>query len=333
MSRAGFISNLVRSGLKGDQAEFRKDVEVLIAAERAKKHNNIADHLAAHLAKSGNFPRGISRLPITGVRNGQDADLYHEIEPRRRLHELILPQEVDAACKELIEEQNREELLCSHGIEPRHRVLLTGSPGNGKTSLAEAMAAELSVPLLVVRYEGLIGSFLGETAVRLAKLFEQAQSRRCVLFLDEFDVVGKERGDVHETGEIKRVVSSLLLQIDALPSYVVVITATNHPELLDRAVWRRFQLRLRLPPPTQPQIEDWFRRFDDRLGVSLEHSHSTLANKLNGISFSELEQFSLDVHRSYILSLPGCSSDIRSIVNDRLAQWEKRSLDGIQTGI
>jgi len=95
-----------------------------------------------------------------------------------------------------------------------------------------------------VRYEAVVGSFLGETSSRLRRLFDFARTHPCVLFFDEFDTLGKERGDVHETGEIKRVVSSLLLQIDALPSYVVVVTATNHPELLDRAVWRRFQMRL-----------------------------------------------------------------------------------------
>ncbi|WP_269057578.1 AAA family ATPase, partial [Streptococcus pneumoniae] len=77
------------------------------------------------------------------------------------------------------------------------------------------------------------------------------------MFFDEFDAVGKERGDMHETGEIKRVVSSLLLQIDTLPSYVVTIAATNHPELLDRAAWRRFQLRCELPAPTPSQVEQW----------------------------------------------------------------------------
>ena len=96
------------------------------------------------------------------------------------------------------------------------------------------------VPLIVARYDGLIGSYLGETASRLRRLFDFARSRACVLFFDEFDTLGKERGDVHETGEIKRVVSSLLMQIDSLPDHVFVITATNHPELLDKAVWRRY---------------------------------------------------------------------------------------------
>ena len=92
------------------------------------------------------------------------------------------------------------------------------------------------IPILTVRYESIIGSYLGETASRLSKLFEYAKTRECVLFFDEFETLGKERGDVHETGEIKRVVSSLLMQIDALPSYVIAIAATNHDNLLDKAI-------------------------------------------------------------------------------------------------
>ncbi|HUT32864.1 MAG TPA: ATP-binding protein [Planctomycetota bacterium] len=249
-------------------------------------------------------------------------DLFYEIVPQRRLDDLVLPEPVTSACRELIEEHCRADLLRSHNMEPRHRILLAGPPGNGKTSLAEALAAELALPLLVVRYESVIGSYLGETAVRLARLFEQVRPRQCVLFFDEFDVVGKERGDVHETGEIKRVVSSLLLQVDALPTYVIVVTATNHPELLDRAVWRRFQLRLRLPAPTGAAIAEWFRKFEKRLGCSLGHTSQALSKHLKGLSFSELEQFTLDVQRRYVLSVP--NGELRSIVAERLAQWKQR---------
>ena len=151
----------------------------------------------------------------------------------------------------------------------------------------------------------------------------RSASCRCVLFFDEFDVVGKERGDVHETGEIKRVVSSLLLQIDDLPSHVVVVTATNHPELLDRAVWRRLQLRLNLPAPTLALAEEWFHRFEKRLGESPGYKPATLAKRIEGLSFSELEPFALDVQRQYVLTLP--DRDVRAIVTERLKQWQDRS--------
>ncbi|MGV2196779.1 AAA family ATPase [Agrobacterium vitis] len=160
----------------------------------------------------------------------------------------MLPLPVDQSGQQLIEEHMRADVLRTHGYEPRHRVLLSGPPGNGKTSFAEAIAEGLGLPFFVVRYDALIGSYLGETNARLRKFFDYVRTRPSVLFFDEFDSIGKERGDTHETGEIKRVVSFLLMQLDQLPSYVLVIAATNHAELLDRAVWRRFQMRLSFLP-------------------------------------------------------------------------------------
>lgn len=320
MARADLLLDLVRGGANGDQALFRKALEALVTEERTKQHHVLADRLASHLQTNG-ASKGTTGFPP--IRRSGSTELFYEVDPTRQIGDLLLPPVVEEASRELIEEHYRTDLLRAHNLEPRHRMLLTGPPGNGKTSLAEALATELAVPLLVVRYESVIASYLGETAVHLSQLFEQVRTRRCVLFFDEFDVVGKERGDIHETGEIKRVVSSLLLQIDDLPSHVVVITATNHPELLDRAVWRRFQLRLNLPTPGPSLVQEWFRRFEERLGIPLGLAPSTLAKRLRGFSFSELEQFALDVQRQYVLQLPG--GDVRKIVRDRLNQWRHRS--------
>jgi len=321
MARADLLLDLVRSGARGDRVLFRKTLEALVTEERAKQHHILADRLAAHLAQT-NGVTSSGNQAITLRRNGSPVELFHEIEPARHLDELVLPEAVLDVTRELLEEHRRVDLLRAHNLEPRHRILLAGPPGNGKTSFAEALASELAMPLLVVRYESVIASYLGETAVRLSRLFEQVRTQRCVLFFDEFDVVGKERGDIHETGEIKRVVSSLLLQIDDLPSQVIVVTATNHPELLDRAVWRRFQIRIDLPRPTPKLAEVWFKQFEARLGAKLGYAPSTLAKKMKGLSFSELEQFSLDVQRRYVLNLP--DSDVRAIVGGRLKQWQNR---------
>jgi hypothetical protein len=319
MPRADLIVNLVRAGTQGDQRTFRSTVEAIAAEERAKRHTQLADRLEENLRQAA----PVAKTPeVVRSFDGGHGGLLYEVEARRGLASIFLDTSVARPVLELVEEQQRVELLRSYGIEPRHRVLLAGPPGNGKTTLAEGIAFELMVPLFVVRYEAVVGSFLGETSGRLKRLFDFVRTHRCVLFFDEFDTLGKERGDTHETGEIKRVVSSLLLQIDSLPSHVVVVTATNHAELLDRAVWRRFQLRLTLPAPTVQQRVAWFERFEQTLGVPIGLSAKTLASRLPVQAFSDLEQFCLDVHRRYVLAQPG--ADIKRIVAERLAQWKGR---------
>ncbi len=317
MARADLLINLVKAANTGDRTLFRKTVEALIAEERAKHHHTLADRLAENINGNGNLSPPSLTTAASQVQN-----LLFETTPRKTLDNLILPDVVIAACKELVEEQHRYELLRSYNLEPRHRILLAGPPGNGKTTLAEALAEAIMVPMIVVRYEGIIGSYLGETSQRLKRLFEYVSTRRCLLFFDEFDTLGKERGDIHETGEIKRVVSSLLLQMDALPSHVIVVTASNHPELLDRAVWRRFQVRLHLPPPAVVEIEEWFLRFEKRLGKPLAIAPRTLAQSLKGLSFAEVEDFGLDIQRRFVLSQG--EANIKNIVADRLKQWKSR---------
>jgi SpoVK/Ycf46/Vps4 family AAA+-type ATPase len=175
------------------------------------------------------------------------------------------------------------------------------------------------LPFYVVRYEGVVSSFLGETTSRLDNVFEFARTRRCVLFFDEFDTLAKERSDLHETGEIKRVVSTLLLQIDRLPAHVIAICATNHAELLDRAAWRRFQLRLTIDAPTRQEATQFLETMTARLGGDLGLAPRTLADRLAGASYAELEQFALDVRRRFILALP--DGDLRAIAKTRLDQW------------
>lgn len=212
----------------------------------------------------------------------------------------------------------------SHSLEPRHRVLLVGPPGNGKTSLAEAIAEALAVQFFVVRYDAIIGSFLGETASRLRRVFDYARTTPCVLFFDEFDAVGKERGDVNETGEIKRVVASLLMQVDDLPSYTVVVAASNHPELLDRAVWRRFQLRLELPAPTREAIGRYVEAFAGRVDEPLGISVKTIATSLGKISYAEAEEFCYGIRRRHALSMG--EKPLRTIVAEQLKLWKARAL-------
>lgn len=319
MPRADLVLNLVKAGSQGNRQLFRTTVEAIAAEERAKHHHQLADRLVSNLGGSEDAPRPSE---VTRAFDGGHGGLLFELQPIRELSSMVLEKHIRTAVSELVEEQTRSDLLRSYGLEPRNRLLLVGPPGNGKTSLVEAIARELAVPLFVVRYEAIVGSFLGETSGRLRKLFDFVRTHQCVLFFDEFDTLGKERGDTHDTGEIKRVVSSLLLQIDALPSHVLIATATNHPELLDRAVWRRFQLRLSLPAPESRAVEAWIRAFEVSIGQTFGLSPKTIATRLKPTSYSELQEFCTDVQRRYVLSLP--EANIRTVVSERLNQWSAR---------
>ena len=325
MARSDLLISLVQAGNTGDKRGFRTVTEAIIAEERAKRHDVLADRLLSAIAPHGNGNgNGLHNTAVMPIDNyGRGRDFISEVLPRRRLEDLVLSVDARAGLCELVEEQHRADILRAHGLEPRSRVLLVGPPGTGKTTVAEAIAEAVTVPLFVVRYEAIIGSYLGETASRLKRVFDYVRTTPCVLFFDEFDAIGKERGDVHETGEIKRVVTSLLMQIDELPSYTIVIAATNHPELLDRAAWRRFQLRLNLPLPTPKQLANFIGEFITRFGGDPGQSSELIAKALGTTSFAEAEDFCLDLRRRQVLAAG--TKPLKTIVAEQLSQWASKA--------
>ncbi|WP_345906895.1 ATP-binding protein [Sphaerochaeta sp. UBA5849] len=325
MARADLLYELIQHGLAGEKASFRLAAEAICAEERAKQHVILAKKLEELLEQDSQSLETREVAPKQfGLKTLNGVSLYQEINPSKSLNQLVLTETTVKTCTEVIEEQMRSELLRSYGIEPRNKILLYGPPGNGKTSLAEAIANALMVPLYMVTYDTLIGAYLGETASNLAKLFQYARTRQCVLFFDEFETLGKERGDRHETGEIKRVVSSLLMNIDALPSYVVVIAATNHEALLDIAAWRRFQVKIELGKPSVDDIQCWLSSFEKRMRFSFNIQLGNLAKRLLGKSYAEVEEFALSIYRQYILK--GFVTDTRTLTEFRLNQDSSLSM-------
>lgn len=320
MARSDLIVNLVKAGVRGDVADVRTTAEAIAADERSKKHSGVAERIARVL-DAPQPPNGSRQTqPTPRVRDGSGG--IQRSEPRRSINELFLDPGIRSACEELIEEQRRADVLRAHGLEPRHRILLAGPPGNGKTSLAEALAYELALPLFTVRYEAVITSYLGETAQRLRRLFDFIRTEPCVLFFDEFDAIGKERGDIHETGEIKRVVTTLLLQLDDLPTYCVLVGATNHPELLDRAAWRRFEFRLKLDTPSEKQMIAFFSHRLKEIGGQPGYTARRLWQAVRPANYSEAEDFFLDVKRRVVLDQN--TRELRYVLDDRVKAFAER---------
>jgi AAA+ superfamily predicted ATPase len=327
MARSDLIISLVRAGASGDKQLLKSAVEALTADERTKSHHVLADRIQRAYTSVPVAPSLTSATFPTSA-SGKDAIL--ELTPKIVIDELMLPLPVKQAAVQLIEEHTRADVLRAHGYEPRHRILLSGPPGNGKTSYAEAIAESLGLPFYVVRYDALVGSFLGETNTRLRNLFDYVRTRPSVLFFDEFDSVATERGDTHETGEIKRVVSFLLMQLDQLPSYIVVMAATNHAELLDRAVWRRFQMRLSFPRPDDKELEAFLDRQFSVWPQRPQLPLRKIVHRLTADSYAEAIDFCQNVRRREILGLGTIGVD--SALEAELTLWEQRERPEVVNG-
>jgi SpoVK/Ycf46/Vps4 family AAA+-type ATPase len=302
---------LLDTGLHTTPDTFRPLAAQALRIAQEAADEGLVETMTAALAKT-RTPEG---MPT------HTAPLFAAREPRRRLADLVLPDAVQRSCQEFLDDHRYAAALQAQGLTPRNRILLDGPPGNGKTSLAEALATALALPFYVVRYDRLIGGTLSDTLANLGQLFDQAQQQPCVVFFDEFDTVGKERGDATDTTDVKRAVGMLLIHIELTPPPTIVMAATNHQELLDHAAWRRFHLRVHLPRPTLPQVVQWFTRLREDLPFPLALVHE-LSERMVEVSFAELEDFSTDLRRRVVVEGP--TADLGTVVKQRLSLWSRR---------
>lgn len=307
MARSDLILNLIRSRLTSDDMLFQHSLEALIADETAKQHHVFASQLK-ELLLNNSVHRNVKA-------HSNSSNIFKFKIPQKRLEDIILPDGLVTLTEEFIEEQLKSDLLRSYGVEPRHKILLYGPPGVGKTSLAEAIAEALSLPLYVLSYDSLISSFLGETSSRLAEAIDQIRAQKCIIFFDEFETLGKERSDSADVGEAKRVLSSLLLMLDSLPSHVILIGATNHSEMLDRASWRRFDTKMEFKLPTPSELTKWLNLFEARSSTDFKTNSKSVLNYFSGKSISELENFCMTCLRRYLVRKPELTFQ-KSVTNE-----------------
>ena len=257
MANGKLLRQLFRSGTDGDVAAFRGIADEVIAEERQKHHHLLANDLETILYGRTQSPASPALRQLTAAipeDRERNLPLCSVREPARCIEDVVLSPTNLTLVKDILHEYNRDDVLRAHGLQACDRVLLCGPPGCGKTLTAEVIAHELGRPLVVVRTDSVVSSFLGETAANLRKVFDFAASSPLIVLFDEFDALGKEREDATEHGELRRVVNAVLQMLDAYSGRSLIIAATNHEGLLDSAIWRRFEEILYLKPPTPAQV-------------------------------------------------------------------------------
>lgn len=263
------INNLQKS----DNVRQAKMLEKIISNTSIKKNQIITNNVI-------NIPLDKeSRLPV--------ADVFY---PSELMDEVIyLNDENQRNINTFVEYYNSRNEIFKEGYQIPNSILLFGPPGTGKTKLAKYLCAKIQLPLVVARLDGVISSYLGSTAKNIRQLFDFAQRVPCILFLDEFDAIAKVRDDEHELGELKRVVNSLLQNIDYLNNGSIIIAATNHENLLDPAVWRRFGFKLKIDVPNDKARLEIIKYFlDDNSFFKKYGNH--LNCLFNGLSGADIEE-------------------------------------------
>lgn len=299
MARGELVKKLFAS--YGRHDEFRAIAMQIIDEEERKNNKVLARSLRNSLAETATDarPRPNRLQPIDPPKPTANETLFDEVGPQRRLSDIILSSQNKDLITGVIEEVRRADELQRHGLPVKRRLLFCGPPGCGKSVCAEVIAREVGFPLIIARLDGLVSSFLGETATNLRKLFDLVSSRPVVLLLDEFDALARSRSDSAEHGEVRRVVNALLLMMDRFPNQGLLIAATNLEGTLDAAMWRRFDDIGVFDKPDAEGIENMLRlKFKNFPG---NFEFASKIPKLSGFSFAEIERLSYEAIKRAVL--------------------------------
>jgi SpoVK/Ycf46/Vps4 family AAA+-type ATPase len=303
MTTARHIVTLLKSHIDGDEDRFLATAMQLAAHEARQGHGKLAQDLKelvdAAKVKGSTMPREVRAVPLVQPK-GELASLLNARYPDLRLTEMILSDAIRGRLERVLREQRQQQNLREHGLQPRRRLLLVGPPGSGKTMTAAVLAGELHLPLFTIVLDGLITKFMGETAAKLRLVFDAMQATRGVYFFDEFDAIGTRRGERQDVGEIRRVLNSFLQFLEQDESHGLIVAATNHPELLDKALFRRFDDVIEYSVPDAALAEALLRarldRFDTRGLVWSEAAQQAI-----GLSQAEIVRAADDAAKSTLL--------------------------------
>lgn len=292
MANAEQLKALVKSHIERDDRHFYS-IAMQVAAREAKVgHGKLAQELRDMIdaAKARVSPTDATSNLVPMARpRGELASLLTVAYPRTRLTDMVLDAEVTEQLGRILKEQKHYLRIREHGLSPRRKLLLVGPPGTGKTMTASVLAGELGIPLFSVRLDALITKFMGETAAKLRQIFDAINEARGVYLFDEFDAIGSQRGLANDVGEIRRVLNSFLQMIENDQSHSLILAATNHVEILDYALFRRFDDVIEYRLPTGPQAAKLLKA---RLGKFAPKPFplKSLTAKAEGLSYAEIRR-------------------------------------------
>lgn len=329
------FSNLARLAASGAQEDVRLWLAKLVRRYRTQ-HPALAERLNESLKATHTRSAGSSALrrEIAQSFSMSDAPMPVDVDTRMsllrvcddrdsELEEPLLPESLSAEIDGLIRERIQQEKLLAHGIRPSRSAILVGPPGVGKTLSARWIAYRLNKPLWVLDLTTVMSSLLGKTGSNLRMVFDHAKANEAVLLLDEIDAIAKRRSDESDVGELKRLVTAILQEVDGWPDSGLLLAATNHPELIDPALWRRFDAVLRFPTSDATTVERGIRRFLGRDVKRFEPFIGMLADILKESSLSDVERSVTALRRQVLLQETSPAEVVVSFVSPHIDQLDK----------
>lgn len=304
MSTARHILALLKSHLEGEEQQFYSAALQMAAHEARQGHGKLAQEIRELIDQAKASKSVIEKKsdPIPLVQpKGDLANLVSVRYPDIRLSDMILTSDLEFRLKRVLTEQRQGKRLREHNLTPRRKLLLVGPPGSGKTMTAEALAGELKLPLFTTLYDSLMGKYMGETASRLKVIFEAMTITKGVYFFDEFDAIGTQRHNSNDVGEIRRILNSFLMFLEQEQGDSLILAATNHPQLLDKALFRRFDDVIEYQLPDAAIIRELI---ESRL-ISFEidwKDWSNILNQANGLAQAEIVRATDDAAKQAVLS-------------------------------
>jgi len=304
MATSDQVKALVRSHADGDDARFYA-VAMQVAAQAARTgHTKFAQELRELVDEAkarGTLLTGSRSKPIPVIQpRGELAGLLSASYPKSLIADMALDRSVHARINRILAEQRHRGRIREHGLAPLRKVLLVGPPGTGKTMTAAVLAGELGLPLFTIQLDGLITKFMGETAAKLRLIFEAIRQTRAVYLFDEFDSLGTERALKNDVGEIRRVLNSFLLFLEQDDSEGIIVCATNYPKLLDRALFRRFDMVVEYQLPSEGVAESVMK---NRLALlnTTAIDWQPVVSAAHGLSHGEIARACEDAAKNVIL--------------------------------